>query len=140
MLEFFPLTESFSTKHQREHPCSSRYIIHRYVSPLPTWMSESERDSQWTYPHPTCANNPLFSNNLILDPSHYESSIATGSLTLTLNAQRELCVLSKAGGTPLAKHDLMRVVRLAVDRVRDMTKELEDALKADEQIRVIEVR
>ncbi|KAJ9123542.1 hypothetical protein QFC24_003757 [Naganishia onofrii] len=82
----------------------------------------------------------LDENNLILDPSHYESSIATGSLTLTLNAQRELCVLSKAGGTPLAKHDLMRVVRLAVDRVRDMTKELEDALKADEQIRVIEVR
>ncbi|KAJ9120171.1 hypothetical protein QFC22_003070 [Naganishia vaughanmartiniae] len=82
----------------------------------------------------------LDDNNLILDPSHYESSIATGCLTLTLNAQRELCVLSKAGGTPLAKDELMRVVRLAVERVRDMTKALEDALKADEKIRIIEVR
>lgn len=49
-------------------------------------------------------------------------------------------MLSKAGGTPLAKHDLMRVVRLGVEKVRDMTKALEDALREDELVRVIEVR
>jgi exosome complex component RRP45 len=80
------------------------------------------------------------STNLVLDPSHMEASIATGTLTLTLNAQRELCVLSKAGGTPLAKHELMRVIRLGVERVRDMTNALEDALHEDELVRVIEVR
>ncbi|GHJ83941.1 hypothetical protein NliqN6_0343 [Naganishia liquefaciens] len=82
----------------------------------------------------------LDDTNLVLDPSHMEASIATGTLTLTLNSQREICVLSKAGGTPLMKHDLMRVVRLGVEQVRDMTKALEDALKEDERVRVIEVR
>lgn len=80
------------------------------------------------------------SNLLILDPTQEESSIATGTLTLTLNAQRELCVLSKAGGTPLTVEDVMKVVNIGVDVVREMNAEIEEAIKKDEAVRVVDVR
>ena len=76
----------------------------------------------------------------ILDPTHLESTLSTGSMTLTLNAQRELCVLSKAGGTALAPAEMMSVVRVGVDRVREMVKIMEEALERDQAGRVVEVR
>lgn len=82
----------------------------------------------------------LFSLQPIIDPTHLESVLSTGSLSVTLNAQRELCVLSKAGGTPLGADEIMRVVRVAVDRVRDLIRILEEALERDRAIRVVEVR
>jgi exosome complex component RRP45 len=76
----------------------------------------------------------------IIDPTHIETIVSSGSLTLTLNPQRELCVLSKAGGTPLAAQDIMSAVRVGVDRVRDLVKIMESALEADRASRVVEVR
>lgn len=76
----------------------------------------------------------------ILDPTHLESVLSTGQLSLTLNAQRELCVLSKAGGTPIGAQEIMAVVRVGVDRVREAIKLLEDALERDKVSRVVEVR
>jgi exosome complex component RRP45 len=75
----------------------------------------------------------------ILDPTHLEEVLATGTLTLTLNAQRELCVLSKAGGTPLAPSEIMGVVNVGVERVRTMVRILEEALEKDRGERVVEV-
>lgn len=60
-------------------------------------------------------------------------------MTITLNAQRELCVLSKAGGSALTPEEIMGVVRVGVERVRAMVKEMEAALEADRGQRVVEV-
>lgn len=76
----------------------------------------------------------------ILDPTHLEATLCSGTLTLTLNAQREICVLSKAGGTPLAAEEIMGVVKVGVERVREIVKLLENALEKDKEGRVIEVR
>lgn len=76
----------------------------------------------------------------ILDPTHLEQTLSTGTLTLTLNAQRELCVLSKAGGTPLGVSEIMGVVRVGVERVRSMVATIEEALERDKSSRVVEVR
>ncbi|KAK1923167.1 ribosomal protein S5 domain 2-type protein [Papiliotrema laurentii] len=76
----------------------------------------------------------------ILDPTHLEETLSDGSLTLTLNAQRELCVLSKAGGTALATEEIMSAVTVGVDRVRELVKVMEDALDKDRAERVVEVR
>lgn len=83
-----------------------------------------------------------FRNILVIDPTHEESTLSTGTMTVTLNAQRELCVLSKAGGSPLSVDELMRVVKLGAERVKELVRQLEDGLKADWEIRgkVIEVR
>jgi exosome complex component RRP45 len=45
----------------------------------------------------------------VLDPSHLEQQLANGTLTVTLNSQQEICVLSKAGGVPLPADDIMKV-------------------------------
>lgn len=57
-----------------------------------------------------------------------------------MNAQREMCVLQKAGGTPLELSEIMAVVRVGVDQVRELVRSLEDALERDRSERVIEVR
>ena len=49
-------------------------------------------------------------------------------------------MLSKAGGNPLAVEELMKVVTLGVDVVREMTGEMEAALKEDEAVRIVDVR
>jgi exosome complex component RRP45 len=81
----------------------------------------------------------IFSLVPILDPTHLEATLASGALTITLNAQRALCVLSKAGGTALAPSEIMTVVRVGVDRVRDLVKLMEEALEDDRSRRVVEV-
>lgn len=75
----------------------------------------------------------------ILDPSHLEEVLAAGTMTITLNAQRELCVLSKAGGSALSPDEILSVVRVGVDRVRALVKTMDEALEADRQQRVVEV-
>ncbi|WVQ86113.1 hypothetical protein IAT38_008281 [Cryptococcus sp. DSM 104549] len=76
----------------------------------------------------------------ILDPTHLEEILCAGTLTLTLNAQREICVLSKAGGTPLPAHEIMSVVNVGVDKVREMVKQMEEELEKDRPSRVVEVQ
>ncbi|KAL7420787.1 3'-5'-exoribonuclease [Cryptotrichosporon argae] len=76
----------------------------------------------------------------VLDPSYLEAQLADGTLTLTLNAQRELCVLSKAGGAALAVDELMSLVNVGVDRVREVGRAIDDALERDRRTRVVEVR
>ncbi|WWC65328.1 uncharacterized protein I303_107946 [Kwoniella dejecticola CBS 10117] len=90
---------------------------------------------------PLCLTFAYFENlPPILDPTHLEATLCEGTLTVTMNAQREICVLSKAGGTPLAAEDIMGVVRVGVDRVREMVKIMDDALEKDRENRVVEVR
>jgi exosome complex component RRP45 len=60
-------------------------------------------------------------------------------MTITLNAQRELCVLSKAGGTALAADEIMNIVRVGVERVRAIVKLMDEALAKDQGERVVEV-
>lgn len=76
----------------------------------------------------------------MLDPSHLESQVATGTLTLSLNAQTEICVLSKAGGVPLPADTIMRAVNVAMTRARDVDELIRTALEADAKKNVIELR
>ena len=57
--------------------------------------------------------------------------MSTGTLTLTLNAQREICVLSKAGGQPIELETLMRIIHLGADKVRDLDALVKAALAKD---------
>ena len=117
-----------------EHQYCSRSIIHPFASLLPTL---TRAFPLLLFPATLLK---ILSLQPIIDPTHLETVLSTGTLTLTLNAQRELCVLSKAGGTPLAASEIMGVVHVGVDRVRIMVKIVEDALEKDRGERVVEVR
>ena len=76
----------------------------------------------------------------VLDPSHLEQTLSAGLLSIALNAQRELCVVQKAGGVPLAPDEILRIVGIAVDKAKDLDKLVEQRLKEDWAGRTVEVR
>lgn len=79
-------------------------------------------------------------------------------MTLSMNAQRELCVVQKAGGVPMAVDELLRLVGMSlaiflsrvlftcslpevgVQKVKLLDALVEDALREDWKERHIEVR
>ncbi|KAF8509887.1 ribosomal protein S5 domain 2-type protein [Hysterangium stoloniferum] len=76
----------------------------------------------------------------VLDPSQLEYTLSDGTMSLSLNAQRELCVVQKAGGVPLAVDEILRLVGVGVQRVKQLDKLVEDVLQEDWQGRIVEVR
>ncbi|SCV66961.1 BQ2448_5607 [Microbotryum intermedium] len=91
---------------------------------------------------PICLTFAFFSDDAtpLLDPSLLESQLCSGTLTLTLNAQQEICVLSKAGGAPLPADDIMKVVMIGTQRVKEVDAFIKKELKRDEKKRRVEVR
>ena len=76
----------------------------------------------------------------MLDPGALETRLAAGTLSVALNAQRELCVLQKAGGVPLASDEILRIVGVAVEKAKELDKLVEQRLKEDWAGRTVEVR
>jgi len=91
------------------------------------------------FPNTSSPNNPPI---IVLDPSPLETTLSSGLLSLSLNAQKELCVLQKFGGLPLGVDDVMGVVRVAVERVKRLEVEVERVMKDDWEGRkgLVEVR
>lgn len=75
----------------------------------------------------------------LLDPTLLEESLAHSKLTLVLNAQREICVLDKSYGSPIAPQTLLDLINVGLRRVQELTDKLEEALKVDAETRVVEV-
>ncbi|KAI0694980.1 ribosomal protein S5 domain 2-like protein [Cerioporus squamosus] len=76
----------------------------------------------------------------LLDPSHLEETLSAGLLSVALNAQRELCVVQKAGGIPLAPDDVLKIMDIAVTKARELDKLVEARLQEDWKTRHVEVR
>ena len=76
----------------------------------------------------------------LLDPVLLEESLAHGTLSIALNAQSEICVLQKNGGVPLDQEEVLRLIEVAVERVKEIEELVERQLKADWDRRKIEVR
>ena len=88
----------------------------------------------------TFAYFPDTSTQAVLDPSFLEQRLSAGLLSVALNAQRELCVVQKAGGVPLAPDEVMRIIDVAVGKAKELDKLVEDRLKEDWAGRHVEVR
>ena len=76
----------------------------------------------------------------LIDPSHLEETLSAGRLTVALNAQRELVVVQKAGGLPLAPDDVLKIIDIAVTKARELDKLVEGRLQEDWAGRHVEVR
>ncbi|KAH8914810.1 exosome complex exonuclease rrp45 [Atractiella rhizophila] len=90
---------------------------------------------------PLCISFAFFPNtdSFVLDPTHLETQLSTGSLILTLNAQREVCVLNKAGGTPLEMREIFKAIDIAARKVKELDAVIKEALEKDKQERIVEV-
>ena len=49
-------------------------------------------------------------------------------------------MLTKAGGTPLAVDDIMKVVLIGAGRVKELDASIKAALEKESRVRVVEVR
>lgn len=77
---------------------------------------------------------------MIIDPTRLEQTLASGILSLALNAQRELCVVQKAGGVPLDPDELLRAIDVGVQKVKELDAMVEAKLNEDWACRKVEVR
>jgi exosome complex component RRP45 len=76
----------------------------------------------------------------ILDPTYLEQRLSAGLLSIALNAQREMCVLHKAGGVPLAPEKILDIIGVAVIKARELDALVESRLREDWEGRKVEIR
>ncbi|WAQ92386.1 hypothetical protein PtA15_16A294 [Puccinia triticina] len=58
--------------------------------------------------------------SVVLDPSYLEEQLSTGTITLALNPQKEICVANKSGGVPLSIDEIMNVVKVGSQKVKEV--------------------
>lgn len=75
----------------------------------------------------------------VLDPSQLEQRLSAGLLSIALNAQRELCVVQKLGGVPLATDEIMKLVNISVTKAKELNLLVDTRLKEDWAGRRVEV-
>lgn len=75
----------------------------------------------------------------LLDPSLLEQTLAHSSITFVVNAQREVCVLDKAGGAPLPYQTILSLLGDAAKRTSELAALVEKALADDARERVVSV-
>ncbi|KAL1745524.1 ribosomal protein S5 domain 2-type protein [Schizophyllum fasciatum] len=76
----------------------------------------------------------------LLDPAQLEGTLALGTLSVALNAQKEICVVQKMGGAPLGVDEILGLVDVAVGRAKELDALVERRLKEDWAQRHVEVR
>lgn len=76
----------------------------------------------------------------VLDPTQLEQRLSAGLFSVSLNAQRELCVVQKMGGVPLAVDEVLRIVNVAVQKAKELNGIVEARLREDWAGRKVEVR
>ncbi|ORX56261.1 ribosomal protein S5 domain 2-like protein [Hesseltinella vesiculosa] len=72
---------------------------------------------------------------LVVDPGYLEERVKEGDMTITMNAHKELCSMSKAGGIPLDIDQIPRCSQIAQVKVADITEMIESALAQDKAAR-----
>ncbi|XP_038879560.1 exosome complex component RRP45B-like isoform X3 [Benincasa hispida] len=52
-------------------------------------------------------------STLVIDPTHYEEAVMGGRMTVTLNANNDVCAIQKAGGEGVLQSVIMQCLRIA---------------------------
>lgn len=121
----FVLTNSSITENIKHDP-SERAPIPLSINHTPFCLTFAFFSPPSSAPN-TSTSAPI----TILDPSSLESTLCAGTISLALNAQKELCVLQKFGGLPLTVDEVLGVVRIAVARVKEIEVLVKSTLEAD---------
>ncbi|VDB87089.1 unnamed protein product [Peniophora sp. CBMAI 1063] len=120
------------------HPPESRAPVPLTLHHMPFLLTFAYFSRATTLPSAATAASDTVS--ALLDPSLLESRLAAGTLMLALNAQRELCVVQKAGGVPLPQESITQAIDVAVARAKELEALVEARVKEDWVRRKVEVR
>lgn len=121
-------------------PLCVTFAIFNDLSTTTTATAKSQPDDDHLI-DPTSASAAASTSSTValLDPTLLEETLAHSKLTLVLNAQKEICVLDKSYGSPIAPQTLLDLINVGFRRIQELTKKLEEALKLDAETRVVEV-
>lgn len=68
-------------------------------------------------------------NILVIDPTYYEEAIMKGRMTVTINANEDICAIQKAGEVGIPPSIVMQCLRIAALKAADMSSKIENAVK-----------
>ncbi|XP_010669946.1 exosome complex component RRP45A isoform X2 [Beta vulgaris subsp. vulgaris] len=68
-------------------------------------------------------------NILVIDPTYYEEAIMKGRMTVTVNANEDVCAIQKAGDVGIPPGVVMQCLRIASVKAADITNKIENAVK-----------
>ncbi|KAI9143007.1 ribosomal protein S5 domain 2-type protein [Paraphysoderma sedebokerense] len=82
---------------------------------------------------PVCISFAFFENGslLVVDPALLEEQTKEGDMTVTMNVHKEVCAITKTGGTPLDLEQIERCVQIGSIKVQEVTEVLHKTLKKD---------
>ncbi|CEG68377.1 hypothetical protein CU097_014231 [Rhizopus azygosporus] len=80
---------------------------------------------------PICITFAFFDKGelLVVDPNHLEEQCKEGNMTITMNINKEICALSKAGGIPLEMDQVLRCSQIALIKVTEVTELIQKTLQ-----------
>ncbi|KAI9092148.1 ribosomal protein S5 domain 2-type protein [Phlyctochytrium arcticum] len=79
---------------------------------------------------PVCVSFAFFSNGerQVVDPSLVEEQVRECDMTFVVNKHREICTLSKAGGTPIAMEQILNCANIAAAKAEEVTNLIKEAV------------
>ncbi|KAH8105360.1 ribosomal protein S5 domain 2-like protein [Cristinia sonorae] len=110
-------------------------IIHHPSERAPVPLSMHHTPFCFTFAYFPDPNTPP-----ILDPSHLEQRLSAGLISIALNAQKELCVIQKAGGVPLSQEQVLGAIDIAVGKAVELDRIVTQRLEEDWKGRKVEIR
>ena len=83
--------------------------------------------------NPLCVTQHYFSAGqiILVDATLVEQQCSEGEVTVTANAQGEVCLIQKGGGGEIDALALLQCVNAAVRKTRELLKVLDKALEQD---------
>ncbi|KAL9261323.1 Exosome complex component RRP45B-like protein [Drosera capensis] len=76
-------------------------------------------------------------NITIVDPNYHEERVMKGRMTVTVNANGDVCAIQKAGGVGIIHSSVMQCLRLASVKALDMKSKIKTAVKAYDEERAL---
>ncbi|PRT54287.1 Exosome complex component RRP45 [Wickerhamiella sorbophila] len=81
---------------------------------------------------PICVSWSFFDNDIIVvDADEAEQDLRIGSMTITINKDRDICQFTKAGKIPLSSQQIIECCEQAHGRAREITDLIHEKLKQD---------
>ncbi|CAM6093677.1 unnamed protein product [Calypogeia fissa] len=81
---------------------------------------------------PIAVTFAFFSGDLqVVDPSLKEEAVMGGRLTVTVNAQGDICAIQKGGGIGVSASEIMRCIRIASSKASEITNQVKQAVEAN---------
>ncbi|KAG5437712.1 hypothetical protein PCK2_000989, partial [Pneumocystis canis] len=86
---------------------------------------------------PICVTFSFFNQGqiLLMDTTLQEEKLREGSMVITLNKNKEICQISKAGGTTIGTQLILECLQLALQKTLEITDYLNKKLTENEQLK-----